>query len=197
VLEYTAAGCPPVLAYTSYNRPNCAKFNAHALDVIKAQDVKTVIMSARWVDLQRRGLDELAGTLATLSKLGVRTVVIGQSPMFATDAPIIAFRRGPSAGVASWPISFEPSLNRRLEAMAGRANFVDPIARLCRGTVCPYEANGQLLFLDDGHFSEAGSLLAVRAYLPVLTGLGAAAREEDGCARRGGVAAAAAPLQCR
>jgi hypothetical protein len=157
-----------VLSYSSYSRPNCAKFNANALRVIRAQGVKTVILAARWADLQRRGLDELSGTLTALSRLGVRTILIGQTPMFTTDVQIIAFRRGAPVGNAYWAISFEPSLNAHLAALAGAGNFIDPIARLCRGSSCPYEEDGRLLFLDDGHLSAAGSLLAVDSYFPLL-----------------------------
>jgi hypothetical protein len=168
VIEYTAAGCPPVLAYTSYSRPGCARFNANALNVIKTQGVRTVILSARWADLQRRGLDELSATVKTLSGLGVRAIVIGQTPMFETDVPMIAARNGPQSGEARWSISFRPSLNAKLASIAGRENFVDPLPALCAGDQCAYAENGTLLYLDDGHFTRLGSQVAVERYFPLL-----------------------------
>jgi peptidoglycan/LPS O-acetylase OafA/YrhL len=168
ILEYTAAGCPPVLSYTAYNRPNCQKFNLHALAIIKQNDVKTVIIAARWVDLQRRGLGELRSTLGALSALGVRTYVIGQSPLFTTDVHVIASRRPAGGRLDFWPVSFDPAMNEQLAALAGPGNFVDPLAHLCRGGSCPYRDRGQLLFADEGHFNDAGSLWAVASYFPLV-----------------------------
>ncbi|MGH6958825.1 MAG: acyltransferase family protein, partial [Caulobacteraceae bacterium] len=157
LIEYTAAGCPPVLSYSAVGRPGCALFNHKALRIVRDQHVKIVVLSARWVDLQRRGLGELTSTLDALKRLGVTTYVIGQSPIFTTDVHVIAFRRHAGAN-AAWPISFDPELNRRLAAMAGPGRFVDPLAHLCHGLECPYRVGGQFLFNDDGHFSVAGSL---------------------------------------
>jgi len=67
VIEYAAAGCPPVLTYSAYDRPNCHRFNENALAIIRARGVKTVVLAARWVDLQQRGLAELRSTLSALS----------------------------------------------------------------------------------------------------------------------------------
>src|SRR5262249_21540495 len=52
VFQYTAAGCPPVLSYYSYARPNCQKFNAHVLEIIRRYDIKAVVMAARWRDMR-------------------------------------------------------------------------------------------------------------------------------------------------
>ncbi|MBV9995263.1 MAG: acyltransferase [Caulobacteraceae bacterium] len=167
VMEYAAAGCPPVLSYSAYNRPGCQRFNQHAIAIIREQGIRTVVMSARWADLERRGLGGLADTLAVLSKLGVNVYVIGQSPMFTADVHVISFREG-ERGRDVWPISFDPSLNRRLAAIAGPARFVDPLPGLCQGTICPYRERGEFLFADEGHFSPAGSLRAVASYFPLL-----------------------------
>jgi len=80
-----------------------------------------VVISARWVDLRQRGLGELQSTLKALSGLGVKTYVIGQSPMFTTDVQVIGFRQG-RRGRDDWPISFDPQLNQRLAAIAATPN---------------------------------------------------------------------------
>jgi peptidoglycan/LPS O-acetylase OafA/YrhL len=168
VIEYAAAGCPPVLSYSAYSRPGCHAFNQAALALIRREGVRKVVLSARWVDLQRRGLGELGSTLKALSALGIETYVIGQSPMFTTDVHVIAFRQGASGPEANWPISFDPELNRRLAAMTPPGHFVDPLGALCQGAVCPYRDGGRFLFSDEGHFSEAGSALAVARFFPLV-----------------------------
>jgi peptidoglycan/LPS O-acetylase OafA/YrhL len=166
LIQYTAAGCPPVLSYQAYSRPNCQAFNRRALEIIDRDHIRTVVISAKWVDLQRRGLDELKSTLDALAARGVDVYLIGQSPIFTTDVDVIAARRGKASD--GWSVSFDPELNRRLQAMAAPGRFVDPLARLCQGRTCPYIDRGRLLFGDDGHYSAAGSLEAVASYFPLL-----------------------------
>jgi hypothetical protein len=167
ILVYSAAGCPPVLSYEAYGRPGCHAFNQAALGVIDREHIKTVVLAARWVDLRQRGLKELTSTLRALSARGVDTWIIGQSPMFATDVHVIAWRQGAAAADARWTISFDRGLNRKLAAMARPGRFVDPLSRLCEADLCAYRARGELLFSDEGHFSKAGSDLAVRTYFPL------------------------------
>ncbi len=166
IIEYTAAGCPPVLAYSAFNRPGCQTFNSRALEIIRRDRIRTVVLSARWVDLQRRGLEELTGTLQALRASGVSVYVIGQSPMFTIDAHVIAARRGWTGGDA-WPVSFKPDLNRRLAAIVG-PGFVDPMSQWCAGATCLYRDGRTLLIADEGHFTAAGSRKAVGAYFPLL-----------------------------
>ena len=63
VIQYTAAGCPPILSYFSHARPRCSAFNAHALEIIRDLGIRRVVLAARWTDLRSRGLDQLGDTL--------------------------------------------------------------------------------------------------------------------------------------
>ncbi|HVY84692.1 MAG TPA: acyltransferase family protein [Caulobacterales bacterium] len=163
VYLYTFAGCPPVLSYYSYARPHCQEFNQHALQIIRDLHIRHVVLSARWTDLQLRGLDEIRSTLDTLKGMGVTVTVIGQSPMFGADVSIIAFRK-PDA--SSWPTSLAPDLNQRLRNYAQGAAFIDPIASLCAEGRCTYRRGDHFLYADEGHFSHEGSVEAVDAYFP-------------------------------
>jgi peptidoglycan/LPS O-acetylase OafA/YrhL len=166
VIQYTAAGCPPILSYSSASRPNCASFNRNALAIIDRDHIGVVVISARWVDMQRRGLEEIRSTLGALSRRGVKVYLLGQSPMFTTDVQLIAFRRPDQD---RWSISFDPALNARLRALAGPGvAFVDPLAHICAGESCPYRQGQALMFNDEGHYSAAGSRIAVASYFPLL-----------------------------
>lgn len=169
ILQYTAAGCPPIVSYYSYARPRCADFNANALNIIKERNIRTVILTARWTDLQSRGLDQLQSTLAELEPMGVKVYVIGQSPQFSTNVQVIAYSKGsrdPNA-VDKWTIFFDPAINTELKEYAGGATFIDPM-RICEGALCPYRENGEYLYEDAEHFSVKGSGKAVAAYFPLL-----------------------------
>lgn len=165
VIEYTAAGCPPVLSFRSYSRIGCTAFNAHAIDIIRAQHIDTVILSARWTDLESRGLNQLKSTLKMLGDLGVRVIVIGQSPEFPEDVQIISFLKGSQAPDATnrWTVFFDPAINTRLVEIAEGATFINPMSALCDGTRCTYQDKGVYLFEDFGHLSALGSDRVVRS----------------------------------
>lgn len=164
VFEYTAAGCPPALAYFSQARPWCTEFNRNALKVIEELGIRRVILSARWVDLRRRGLDQLQSTLDALSRLDVETYLIGQSPIFITDVAVIGAR-----GHDSWHSTFASTLNDELRDMADSSgvHFVDPTQHLCVDGLCAIRQGDDYLFFDYGHFSDFGSERAAGAYLPL------------------------------
>ncbi len=163
VYQYTAAGCPPVLSYYSYALPQCQGFNANALRIIDELKIKRVILSARWIDLQRRGVDGLRSTLDALAQRDVKVFVVGQSPMFITAAPEIVARTGKDA----WSMSIDSRINDTLRAFSAGAHFINPIPHLCQQGQCRLRAPEDYLYWDDGHFTEFGAALAARAYLPL------------------------------
>lgn len=169
VFQYTFAGCPPVLNYRSYARPDCFEFNQNVLRVIKENGIRTVVMSGRWVDLQSRGLDGLEDTVKILRRAGVTVYVIGQSPIFPADVNLIDFNLG-RAGLTSdkWFSVVQPEINKRLKTYSGTA-FIDPTPYLCDvDAKCAYKHQSSPYYSDDGHFTVAGSNRAVAAYFPLL-----------------------------
>ncbi len=168
VLEYTFTGCPPLLDFFSYAHPGCAAHNQAVPGIIRAQHIDTVVMAARWTEPPRAKVDRLGRTVAALRALGVKVYVIGQSPQFATDVQHLDYISGSRLrpGVAYWPPSFDPGLNRHLASLAAGATFIDPLPAFCRPTGCAYRDGNAFYFIDFGHFSAAGSLRAVKAYFP-------------------------------
>ena len=168
-MGYTFAGCPPILSYASYARPGCAGFNANVFNVITKYGIDIVILSARWDELRQRGLSGLKETVERLKAQGMTVYVLGQSPMFAFDVAVLDYRGAGKRrdGGAAWHLSFDPSDNARLRAAGGSAIFIDPLSSFCRARDCEYTSDENLLFGDYGHFSDAGSDLAVRSYFPL------------------------------
>jgi len=169
IVEYTFAGCPPILSYRSYARPGCADFNSRIFDVAERYHVDTVVLSARWDEMRERGLEGLSDTIAQLRAKGLTVYVIGQSPMFAFDVKVLDYRGAgkSAAGDAAWYLSFTRAQTDALREASKGAHFVDPLPAFCHGNSCRYETPAGLLFADYGHFSELGSDLAVRSYFPL------------------------------
>ena len=168
VLQYTFAGCPPVLAYYSYARVGCSEFNRRVLTVIKDEHVDTVVLSARWTDTPLRTLNKLGETITALRALGVQVYVIAQSPQFMADVQHIDYISGNyrRATDASWTISFNPGINRLIAGQTDGATMIDPLPLLCEQTSCRYRDRRTFLYADYGHYSTEGSLRAVQAFFP-------------------------------
>jgi len=169
IVQYTFAGCPPILSYKSYARPGCESFNASVFSILVKYNVDTVVISARWDQLRQRGLSGLKETVDRLKAKGITVYVLGQSPMFAFDAAVLDYRGAGRRldGGSAWYLSFDPADNSRLRSASGSAVFIDPLTAFCRGRECDYKSKQELLFGDYGHFSDAGSDLAVKAYFPL------------------------------
>ncbi|UVK50042.1 acyltransferase (plasmid) [Mesorhizobium sp. AR02] len=169
VVEYTYAGCPPILSYFSYARPDCIRFNQKALEIIRDAGIKTVVLSGRWTDYEARSFDGLQQTIDTLRGQGVRVFVIGQSPQFITDVRIIAFfAKRRNSDDTYWPMAMDPDINNRVRSFTKGATFIDPLKFLCSAGRCPYADAGEFLYFDYGHFSSVGAILAISKYWPVL-----------------------------
>jgi hypothetical protein len=169
VIEYTFAGCPPVLSYRSYARPGCHDFNARIFDIAARYHVDTVVLSARWDELRERGLQGLSATIDALRAKGLIVYVIGQSPMFAFDVNVLDYRgAGKDASRdGAWYLSFPRAQSDVVRGASKDAHFVDPLPAFCHENTCRYETPAGLLFADYGHFSELGSDLAVKSYFPL------------------------------
>lgn len=169
VLQYTAAGCPPILSHDSFANKACRPYNAGAIDVIKEHNIKIVILSARWENLSRKSLDGLTETVTLLKSMGVTVYVIGQSPEFSIDVQVLAYMKGnkDAKGIDTWHIHTDPTINERVATLAKDAIFVNPLPSMCEGDICAYRDNGTLLYGDYGHFSETGSVRAVKSYFPL------------------------------
>lgn len=168
ILQYTFAGCPPILAYNSLSRVGCQVSNGRVPDMVTQLHIDTVVIAAKWTDTPKRTLDRLHETIAALRARGAKVYVIGQTPEFVADVQRVDYVGGRhNAPDGQWPIAFDPAINAVLKAQSAQAGFIDPLAALCSGRQCPYRRGKIWLYADYGHFSAAGSQWAVETYFPL------------------------------
>jgi len=171
IIEYTSAGCPPLLDYSSYVLPHCHDSNQEALKIIVRQHVETVILSARWDLLRGARMSDLRSTLATLKGMGLKVYVIGVSPTFAFSPQYLAYREAGRTGPGEAALAIRPEQQTRNEefrqiTLASGATYIDVLGHFCPHGSCRYISGGQYLFADYGHYSIAGSIEAVNCCFP-------------------------------
>lgn len=168
ILQYTFAGCPPILAYNSLSRVGCQVSNGRVPDMVTQLHIDTVVIAAKWTDAPKRTLARLHETVAALKARGANVYVIGQTPEFVADVQRVDYVGGRhNAPEGQWPIAFDPAINTVLKAQSAQAIFIDPLAALCHGMQCPYRRGKTWLYADYGHFSPAGSQWAAETYFPL------------------------------
>jgi peptidoglycan/LPS O-acetylase OafA/YrhL len=190
--EYTAAACPPVIAYSG-TRPSCAGLNQHVVRKLRESIPDTVILSGRWEYYGgHEGRGEVTGerihaTVEELFAIGVRrAVVMGQFPVWQDNVPRLRAaqlgalsRRFSGAGKAvdrAFPEMFQEELLSDAmvrQALAGTgATFISPLATLCNTSGCllVVPQRDESISPDDGHLSLAASEFFVDANAHALLG---------------------------
>jgi len=170
VVQYTAAGCRPVLSFFSHALPNCQNFNSRILDVARRENAKIIIMVGRWTNARQITAEQVAGTVRALTDAGFKVYLVGQSPEFVLDVPSLDYRINgkPNGPVTAWLPAISKEVNPRMAEAVGESRFIDPLAVLCPDGKCQFRQGKDYLFSDFGHFSELGSSNAVQAFLPLL-----------------------------
>ena len=175
VLQYTSPQCPPIVGYAAASRPECKAFDERVAEIVRRNDITTVIMAANWSAYLRRHkiqYADIGSTVAFLKSLHVRVILVGQSPVFPFAYPDEYFYRkyGAQHGAGGdyyAPFDADPGVNERIRQSVGAAVdiFFDPLPVWCRDSQCLFKHGDSYLFSDYGHFSRDGSRLAVAALL--------------------------------
>jgi peptidoglycan/LPS O-acetylase OafA/YrhL len=168
VLQYTSPRCPPIVGYRAASFPGCSAFNRNMVDIVRRHAIKTVIMAANWDAYLRRrkfSYEDLANTVSYLHRLGLRVILVGQSPVFSFAYPdeyfFQAYGLDQAARDYSAPVYVDPDVNRRIEQIAHADAFFDPLKSLCRGAMCVIKRGSSYLFRDFGHYTHFGSSIIV------------------------------------
>jgi peptidoglycan/LPS O-acetylase OafA/YrhL len=206
-------GCPPFFDTGRERRARrgidrgCAPFNSAVRDFIRDNDVRAVVLAARWsfyaegsvalIDLkggdnagtpEQRFERALARTLDELR--GRAVVIVEQAPeqvVRAENAYIVLSRAGRSVADLSVSRARHEKVQRgvvaAMDRLAVRDNMlrIDPARALCRGGRCRIEEDGKLLYRDQHHLSIDGSLFLyplIEEELDRFRGLPPQARQE-------------------
>ncbi|KII33679.1 peptidoglycan O-acetyltransferase [Pseudomonas fluorescens] len=171
----TSSGCPPILDIDAYLRPNCRASNDHDFEIIKQVHPSIVVMSAIWPPAPDV-IEKLKKTIDKLSDLGIKTVVLGTSPIYKQSVPLLVIKKI-EAGENDMTSSDElelPTITNSTSAVAAvvaatTAKFVDIFKIICPNDKCPMaSADETPYYYDIHHFTPAGSKHFAKEILPQI-----------------------------
>jgi len=187
------ASCPPIVGYqrsAEAKHAACKISNAAALDLIQAEKIPLVLMTARWAryvngtvygnegpyfdprvpietdDQTAMIAPLLRSTIDAMQLRGARPVLIGDVPEVGYDVGFVMAR----AALLGEPRDIRPKAdavaarqalsNSVLDAAAAAqgVTLLKPERLFCGPEYCDVERNGELLYRDEDHLSDAGAL---------------------------------------
>jgi peptidoglycan/LPS O-acetylase OafA/YrhL len=170
--QLTRDACPPLLEFKiTHSDPTqaskCLEFQQVAFEEIRRlrteRGLRAVILSASWrLYAGERMETALGATLDALDRLGVRVLIIGNSPNLPNEVPECLLRYAERL-CAMTRADFN---NQRAEtsdaidrAARGRNNvrILDPTPLLCNDEVCPAIRDGVVTYMDKGHITATAS----------------------------------------
>ncbi|MDQ8698827.1 acyltransferase family protein [Hyphomicrobium sp. LHD-15] len=176
--QLTAAGCPPVVDYSSGKRRYCREFNDIAFARIVAELPDLVIVSAMGWPLDEDGEALTRATLDRLRSVGIKVVILGPPPMYRNPVPSLLIKRARKGDVS--PLSgrdLDPKCSvldgeLRTRAKNWGVNYVSIIDHFCSFGQCPMMIDGIPAAWDKFHWTAPASISAARSVVPRILGGG-------------------------
>ena len=186
LIQYTTSKCPPVIDTAFADRPNCLEINRFVMREIQRLQPAEILLHGNWHVYGRDAIVEpLARTLEAirLASPQSRVTVVGGVPQWRRTLPILAIKAGlvldrqQTLAMPSYAALAELDSELSRVATGHGAGFKSALAPLCTPGNClaviPYKGGYELTAWDNGHLTEAGSMLLAGRLLA-----------DDGVARR-------------
>jgi peptidoglycan/LPS O-acetylase OafA/YrhL len=169
--------CQPFAAELSSNRA-CVRSNAVALQILRDQDIKSVILAGNWQELAPKGQEyvtRLGRGVMRLEGFGKIVALVADVPNQPWSVPDQLAKHL----LFGWPV--KPALSRaeydeQQKFLLSPANqwtgsqfrILSPAPILCTKKICPVEEGGHPLYKDSAHLSRFGAGLLKPIFQSVL-----------------------------
>lgn len=211
VLAITAGSCPFVDVQPEASKEECIRKRSEAWDLIGSDPPAAVVIAHNSMDyvFASRGYSQienehgdmvfdhaeamrlwsagLNSTQARLDAAGVPLFMIDTVPTIPIDAltpTMLTVRRGDTELTrAEWEAS-RSEIYEAEHAVLHEGQSVDPADILCASGLCSREMDGQALYHDHTHLSDAGALLLAPSIKGMLAGLASDLSAKSGCCTR-------------
>lgn len=178
LIQFTAAGCAPLIGVFYTERPHCMEITQYVLDWALQHRPNTVILAGDWPGQPH--YRELETTVRKLKTAGVkRVIVIGPVAHFVRNVPdllLAAIRIGPVPERIVSPLMNKlTDIDDTLRGISERAGaiFVSPLSLMCDAKGCIVALDGQITKIvawDNAHLTTVGSeYVATKLLAPYLS----------------------------
>lgn len=168
IAAFGKGACPPAVGLDVKERPTCRPFNDMVIARIVEMKPKVVVLSAHWLNYEKRRslvgndvLQQLRETVRRLTQSGLAVVVIGPSPVFPTEVPFLAMARSGEAREGIYAAHHSRVFDQLFSELAGEGlvrhlpayrSFCDAQSR-CRFR----QGAADYYFWDTGHMTRSGA----------------------------------------
>jgi peptidoglycan/LPS O-acetylase OafA/YrhL len=161
VTTWALDGCPPIVGVKRGLRSEgeaeaCRAWNARALTYLQTNGADTLVLAARWQKFLPAG--DLAATLKAVAPHVRRILIVGPTPTL-TDEPTKCQALGSDCAVqrADFDANAAAAWATLRPLEAANVRIVDPAGWLCGPETCPGIRDGQALYSDTIHVSNAAA----------------------------------------
>lgn len=167
VAQITASGCPPIRGFEAPRRANCRAISDFALDWIHKTKPSLVLLSAIWT--LDGYMDTFEQEIVELDSLGVRTIILGPSPIFPEAIPILlAERLTRGDQTTSWdnlpPDTFADDEQLRDAVETWPTRYISLLDIACPAQSCPLILGPVPLYWDGEHLTTRGAQALVAGF---------------------------------
>jgi hypothetical protein len=179
ILQATQPACMPMLNAAAQGTASCRGFAAQMQAFFAGRKPDLVIMSADWLEYARPlrfdgMIADLGATIARLSAVGIRVVLLGPAVQFRSRLPSMLARANLRNAEARADAMILPDifvLDRMMQAAlpkAGGFSYVSVVDAICPARQCPLTVDGIPLSWDHAHLTAEGSVHVMSRLAPML-----------------------------
>ncbi|WP_460042554.1 acyltransferase family protein [Pseudomonas sp. S2_H01] len=172
----TGSVCPPILGVDIPARPYCREANDQNFQLISQTRPDILIMTARWYP-DPTMVTAFSKTLDKVSALGIKIVVLGESPTYKQSVPIIVARlikEGKNSFYATSDLD-EEVIERAEKAVSEIAEgkphirYISVFNTICPNKSCPLTTADEVpMYYDIAHLTPNGSRFFAKELTPLI-----------------------------
>ena len=164
---FAFGSCPPAIGLVLKEWPRCREFNDMVMQHLRAAKPRVVILSAHWLNYEKRRsllgndvIQHVSDTVSRLRDAGIEVFVVGPSPIFPSEVPLLALAKSGPAKDGLFHARFSKmfdALFRNLQT-EGKVRYLPAYTVFCDASeLCRFRDEEAYLFYDNGHMTREGA----------------------------------------
>ena len=159
--------CPPAIGLVLKEWPRCREFNDMVMQHLRAAKPRVVILSAHWLNYEKRRsllgndvIQHVSDTVNRLRDAGIEVFVVGPSPIFPSEVPLLALAKSGPAKDGLFHARFSKMFDALFRDMQseGKVRYLPAYTVFCDASeLCRFRDEAAHFFYDNGHMTREGA----------------------------------------